>query len=353
MSLALANARTPEALAWLGGATNCMLATQTGAGAIAWFEDGAWDPWNHAECIMALGVMGEAEAAERGLEHLARTQGPDGGWLGEYGAALPMDGPTRLARGPAPAVHDSNFSAYPAVALWHHFRLNGDLATVRRYWPMVRAAIGFVLGLQHPDGDISWSREGHGSGVDDAVLAGNASIFKSLDCAMRLAELVDDPQPHWRLAQARLKHAILCKPHRFDRAGQDRSGFAMDWYYPVLAGVMRPAAAFARLESRAHLFIEPGRGCRCVAAEPWVTVAETCELAMALISLGVRGRAADLLDWQRAHRDAAGAFWMGWQFDENVVWPEERPTWTQAAAILAFDALHQASPAWDVLTGRP
>jgi hypothetical protein len=350
VSLVLAHAKAPDALAWLGGAVDCMLQTQTPDGAIAWFDDGAWDPWNHSECLMALAVMGEVESAEQGFDYLARSQEPEGGWLAGYGSALPMDGPTRLSRGPAPTVRDSNFSAYPAVALWRHFRLTGDLATVRRYWPMVRSAMGFVLRLQHPQGDISWSSEAHGTSLDDAVLAGNASIFKSLDCAIALGDLMGDPQPDWSVARARLRQAILCRPERFDRAGQDRSGFAMDWYYPVLAGVMGPAAGLARLESRVHHFVEPGLGCRCVASEPWATVAETCELALALIRLGARGQAATLLDWQRQHRDASGAFWMGWQFEQGVIWPEEKPTWTQAAAILAFDALHEVSPGWDVLT---
>jgi hypothetical protein len=38
-------------------------------------------------------------------------------------------------------------------------------------------------------------------------------------------------------------------------------------------------------------------------------------------------------------RDPAGVLWMGWQTAESVIWPKERPTWTQAAAILAADAL--------------
>ena len=43
---------------------------------------------------------------------------------------------------------------------------------------------------------------------------------------------------------------------------------------------------------------------------------------------------------------------MGWQFAEQIVWPRERPTWTQAAAILAFDARLGASAASDVLISR-
>ena len=32
---------------------------------------------------------------------------------------------------------------------------------------------------------------------------------------------------------------------------------------------------------------------------------------------------------------------MGWQFYENIYWPEEPPSWTSAACILAADANNQ------------
>ena len=348
MSLAYARDDGASALAALRGAADWMLACQTADGAIPWFPDGPWDAWNHAECVMALAVMGEAEAAAKGLDYLAETQGADGAWLGEYGNALPMADRLTLARTRAPAFKDSNFIAYPAVAVWRQYRLDGDLKAARRHWPMVRAAIDFVLSLQHPEGDISWSAEAHRTDVDDCVLAGAASIFKSLSCAILLAEAVGDPRHDWLLAQARLRRAILCQPDRFDR-GQDRSTFAMDWYYPILCGVMPKLAALARLETRAHRFIVPGLGCRCVSDQPWATVAESCELAMTAIGLGARDRAQVLLKWQDRCRDEAGVFWMGWQFEEHIIWPAEKPTWTQAAAILATDALHRATPGWDVL----
>ena len=348
MSLVLNRPDILPPLAELRGAADRILEIQTPDGAIPWFEGGPWDAWNHAESVMGLAVMGEAEAASRGLEYLARTQRPDGSWMGGYGNALPMVDRVRISREPGPEVCDTNFIAYPAVAVWHAVRLSGDELVARRYWPMVRAALNFVLRFQHADGDISWCAEAHGSDVDDAVLAGAASIYKSLTCGLKLAALVGDPQPGWETALRSLGTAILCRPHRFDRL-QDRSGFAMDWYYPVLAGVMPAAAGLARMESRARRFIVQGRGSRCVAAEPWVTVAESCECAMTLVAIGAVERAQTLLSWQLAHRDSDGAFWMGWQFDEQIVWPQEQPGWTQAAAILAFDAVQQATPAWDVL----
>ena len=42
-------------------------------------------------------------------------------------------------------------------------------------------------------------------------------------------------------------------------------------------------------------FVVPGLGIRCVDTNPWVTGAETCELAMALDALGDHDRALTLL----------------------------------------------------------
>ena len=49
--------------------------------------------------------------------------------------------------------------------------------------------------------------------------------------------------------------------------------------------------ANARLAARWHDFVEEGLGCRCVQEEPWVTVAESCELVMALLAAGDHARA--------------------------------------------------------------
>lgn len=330
-------------------AVRAILDIQRPDGAIPWFDDGPWDAWNHAECLMALDVAGEVDAVRRGLEFLSQAQEPSGAWLCGYGNALPMEGRDRISRIAAPAVRDTNFAAYPASALWRRWRQGRDAADVRRFWPMARAGIAFVLACQHPDGDISWCGEAHGTGGDDAVLAGCASIFASLGHALALADLVGDPQPAWAAARARLAHAVAQAPQRFDRAGRDRSGFAMDWYYPALAGVLGPAQGRERIAAGWSRFVEPGRGCRCVAGEPWATVAESAELAMTLVRLGRRGEAAALLDWQDAHRDGDGVWWMGWQFAEAIPWPLEKPAWTQAAMILARDALHALTPAADLL----
>lgn len=335
----------------LSGPVGRILQVQLPNGAIPWFEDGPWDPWNHGECVMALAVVGEIAAARAGLDSMAELQRPDGAWLGEYGNVTPMADRTHLARVKPPAFLDTNFAAYCAVVVWHYAKVAG-VAAARPYWPMVRAALNFVIGLQHPEGDISWCYEAHGCEKDDAVRAGCASIYKSLECGIRLADRVGDPQPAWAGAREALGAALRERPERFDRGGVDRSTFAMDWYYPVLTGVVQGVEAHARLEAGWDTFVDAGLGCRCVSDQPWVTVAETCELAMALLAAGRRSAASTLLAGLERQRDSEGVYWMGWQFEERIFWPEERPTWTQAAAILAFDALEQVSPAWQVLTGN-
>lgn len=347
----LALAKASGVLAALGPAARRILEVQSARGAIPWFEDGPWDAWNHAECLMALGVMGETRAMALGFDYLAEAQEASGAWACAYGNALPMADRDHIARTPAPLVRDTNFAAYPATALWHAWRLTGDLALVKRHWPIMRAAMGFVLTCQHREGDISWCGEAHGQNEDDAILAGCASIFAALGHAGALGDLVGDPQPALAMARQRLRVALTLRPERFDRAGRDRSGFAMDWYYPLLCGVWSGEPALARLEAGRARFIAPGRGCRCVAHEPWATVAESAELALSLIRLGREGEAAELLAWQEAHRDTDGAWWMGWQFAEDIPWPLEKPSWTQAALILAHDALWNTSPASRVLCG--
>jgi len=341
-----------NALTHLRGATDRILYQQDKTGAIPWFRGSAWDAWNHGECVMALGVMGEHEAAIKGLDCLAARQKEDGSWLSEYGAVLPMEDETHVQRDGAPAFHDTNMSAYCAVVLWHRWKLTGDSDLVRRYWPMVRGATNFVLRLQRPEGDILWSVEGPGIGKDDALLAGNCSILKSLACAIRLAIFNEDELSVRRYTAARvaLHDALLYTPERFDRAGDDRSGFAMDWYYPVLGGLWdEDLLARAHLQKRWSTFVEDGAGCRCVSHEPWATIAESAELAMACLRAGMREEAEAILNWQDQWTDDAGAYWMGWQFEDKALWPEERPSWTQAAVILATDALHQVTPAASVL----
>ena len=330
-------------------ATERILTVQEDSGAIPWFEDGPWDPWNHVEAAMALTVMGEPAAAVAAFDYLARTQREDGAWFGEYGNTLPMVDRIYISREPAPAFLDSNFCAYPAVGIAHYLAATGDIARATDWWPMVQRALDLVIGLQRPDGTISWAVEAVGTDEDDALLAGNASIAKSLECGLYLAERLGQSRMDWRDAHARLLDALRHHPERFDRRGQG-ARFAMDWYYPVLAGAHSQTDDASRLDRDWDRFVIASLGCRCVSDEPWVTVAESAELVIALIAADRRDLAKDLFDDLQNIRDPNGVFWMGWQTEEAIVWPREQPSWTQAAVILAADALYGTSAASTVLT---
>lgn len=344
--LYLAKGRFPEA--FFDGAAARILHLQRPDGAIPWFDGGVTDPWNHIEAAMGLSILGHHDAAGRAYGWLAANQLADGSWWGDLGATVPVDPVKHMfAAGGAntePPIRDTNFCAYIATGVWHHFLITRDHGFLARMWPVVNAAITFILTLQSREGDIRWaSRDSRDA--DDALRTGCSSIYKSLECAIRIASATGDPQPHWTLARARLGDALRHKPHRFDRTWASKERFSMDWYYPVLSGALQGEAARSHLAAKWDLFVEPGRGCRCVSDEPWVTVAETCELTMAVLATGQSARAMELFSWVHQYRAACGAYWMGYQMAEDIHWPKEMPAWTAGAVLLAADALCQVTPA--------
>jgi hypothetical protein len=126
----------------------------------------------------------------------------------------------------------------------------------------------------------------------------------------------------------------------------------MDWYYPVLGGAVRGEQARSLLDARWDEFVVPGLGVRCVATNPWVTGAETCELVLALEALGDTGRAARIFADMQHLREPDGRYWTGYVYPDGVNWPVEHSTYTAAAVILAGDALGDLTPGADLVRGR-
>jgi hypothetical protein len=176
-----------------------------------------------------------------------------------------------------------------------------------------------------------------GGRFEEALLAGSSSIYQSLRAGVAIADLVGEPQPGWELAGGRLGHAL--REHR--DLFLDKSTYSMDWYYPVLGGAVRGEAGRALVRSRWDEFVVEGLGIRCIDGNPWVTGAETCELAMALDALGDPEAGVRLLADMQHLRDPAGAgrYWTGYVYPDEVVWPPEWTTYTAAAVVLAVDAL--------------
>jgi hypothetical protein len=107
----------------------------------------------------------------------------------------------------------------------------------------------------------------------------------------------------------------------------------------VLGGALRGERGLERIQEKWDAFVVPGLGARCVSDQPWVTGAETCELALALHTLGEDEKALQLVREMQHTRHEDGGYWTGWQFANQVMWPSERSSWTSAAVLLAVDAL--------------
>ncbi len=318
---------------------------QNADGAISWYDGGVIDPWNHTEAAMALSVLGDRDSADRAFRFLQDSQLTDGSWWAQYGAAVPMDDNRYTGNGEdEKRLRDTNFCAYPATGVWHHYLVFEDLGMLKDMWPMVEPAMDFVLSHQSEHGDIRWAALDEGTPEDDSLVTGCSSIHKSLWCAYQISARLERARPDWLEARARLGTALRDKPERFDRQWKSKARYSMDWFYPVLAQVVTGEAARARINGRWGDFVVDGLGCRCVIDEPWVTTAESCELVMALLCAGERTRAKALFSWQHQWRDEMGAYWMGYQFKNNVHWPVEKPAWTAAAVILAADALLNLTP---------
>src|ERR1700759_505882 len=158
-------------------------AAQRPDGALPW-PDGHVDPWDHVECAMALSACGLAAPARLAYQWLRDTQRPDGSWPRATGGP---GGAT--AEAVADPAAESHHAAYVAVGTWHEYLVTGDRKFTERMWPAVRAAIGWVLGLQAPRGEVAWERDAAGKPGEFALLSGSSSILQALRCAISLADL--------------------------------------------------------------------------------------------------------------------------------------------------------------------
>jgi len=301
---------------------------QTGDGCIPWEDGRHADPWNHVEAAMALDVAGLHEAAARAYGWLFGQQREDGSWAATYRGGRVADGFT-----------DVNFCAYAATGTWHHFLATADAGFLAEAWRPLEAAMECVLCLQQPSGEVWWARDAAGRPHREALLSSCSSILKSLECALAAATVLGLARRRWREARRALATAIRERPAVFE----PKARWSMDWYYPILGGGVRGAEADARLARRWRTFVVEGIGVRCVSDRPWVTVAESCELVLTLDGLGRRREAHRLFSWLAPLRGPSGHYWTGITFPEAELWPEERPTWTSAAVLLAADALCGAS----------
>ncbi|SDP56816.1 hypothetical protein SAMN05660199_04263 [Klenkia soli] len=308
-------------------------AEQSSDGMLPWWRGGALDAWDSVEAAMALTAGGRPGAGAAALDWLCARQLPSGGFPSEW----------REGAVTAPGV-ESNHAGYLAVGALHHALVTGSPGD--RWWGPVSRALDLVCRMQLPSGSIGWALRPDGTPDDVALVTGSSSLLQALRCGSSLAALVGEDRPSWTAAADALQAALCSRPDAF----ADRARFSMDWYYPVLGGALTGAAAVDRLAASWDTFVVPGLGARCVADRPWVTGAETCELAMALAVAGQVDAATEQLAAMQHLRDEDGGYWTGYVFADDAIWPVERTTWTAAAVVLAADALSGATPGAQLFT---
>jgi hypothetical protein len=263
------------------------------------------------------------------------TQNPDGSWYFSYHNDKPQD-----------LTKDTNFSTYIATGMWFHYLTTNDLDFLRYMWPTVEKGINFALSLQQPGGDIYWGVSENNEVWPGAILTASSSTWLSIKCGTRIAKALGLVKPDWNKAHQRLARAIKEHPERFDRLGEDKSGHAMTWYYPILVGLLKGKQAEERISGGWPNFIIDGWGCKCFADRQSVCVAETFELILALAKMGAKYKARIVRDWVLQFRDSDGvfyreAYWPHRELRRSEPEPQvpEKNTWTSAAAVLALVAL--------------
>ena len=317
-----------QSLTYLGEyITKC----QNRLGAIAWEPNGKVDPWDHVESIMALNLLDFKEEALKGFDWLISSQEQDGSWYSEYqGEKI-----TNLNK-------ETNFCAYISSGALHHFLNFKERSFLEKIWPTLKKSIEFVISGQTDEGDILWAKDDNEEWMDDSLLTGCASIFKSLNDFNKIAKTLGYEEFILKEEIKNLKDSIINKSERFDRTWESKARNSMDWYYPVLCGIHNKQDSKKIINERWDEFVVPGLGCKCVSEEPWVTVAESCELILALNKIDEKKTALEIFEnISRLIDQKDKLFWTGYVYKDDKFWPIEKPSWTAAAVVLAANSLFE------------
>jgi hypothetical protein len=305
--------------------------TQRKSGEIPWYDGGKTDPWDHIEAAMGLSIGGCFPEARRAFNWMVQKQNSDGSWFASYNEGDPED-----------KTRDTNLSAYIAVGAFHYYLITGDLEFLDGIWSTVYSAINFALSLQQPEGEVYWAISPQGNVDPMALLTGSSSICMSIKCALAIAKQLGVSIPAWTKGLKKLEHAIAGKPQRFNMT---KSRFSMDWFYPILCGIITGDVARRRIDKYWKKYVIEGQGVLCVYDEPWITIAETSELAMTLAASGNFSLAQIVYQWMGDKKFEDGTYWCGFTYPDMTLWPEQKFTWANAVALMAADTLYGLTPA--------
>ena len=302
---------------------DAIAAWQLPNGMIPWFPGGHADPWNHVEAAMALALGGRTAEAERAYQWLVDIQRPDGSWHQYY-----------LADRVEQDKLDANTIAYIAAGVWHHWlrhrrpRLRrGDVADRSRR-PSTSCSTCRRPAARSSGPATPTARRGR-----SPCSPARRRICHTPALRHRPRRALGHERPDWELIgrPPRPRHPAHCNGELPD-AFAPKHRWAMDWYYPVLAGVLRgddgprpPRRPPRHVRGRGHgraLRQRPpvdhrGRDLRVPARPPRRSASAST--------------AATLFEWAQHLRDDDGHYWTGIVFPEEVHFPgDEQSTYTAA-----------------------
>lgn len=304
---------------------------QRGNGDIPWHENGKTDPWDLVESIMGLNIGGLFKESYQAFTWLRNQQNADGSWYSSYMDSQPLD-----------RTCETHMAAYIAVGLFHSWLITKDIILLEEMWPTMKKGLDFSISLQTGTGEIFWAKSPEGNIDPMALLSGSCSIYMSLKCALSVAAVLGRKESAWENAFIKLESSLQNNIQIYNIT---KSRFSMYWFYPVLCGAFRDQHAEYRIEKSWNKFIIKGQGVRCVSDQPWITIAETSELVLALVAMGNMKRARIVFSWIQDRIYEDDTFWCGYTYPDMVIWPEEKISWTNAVALMAVDALYGMTPA--------
>ncbi|RLC22519.1 MAG: phenyltransferase domain-containing protein [Deltaproteobacteria bacterium] len=304
---------------------------QKGTGDIPWHTDGKTDPWDLVETIMGLNIGKRFDASYLAFEWLRNIQNPDGSWYSSYINGKPGD-----------RTCETHMAAYISVGLFHTWLMNKDTAFLELMWPTMEKGINYALSLQTKSGEIYWAKSPEGKVDPMSLLTGASSIFMSLKCALTIAGILGKRKISWETAFEKLGKSIREDIHHYNVS---KSRFSMYWFYPILSGALTGEKAERRIEKYWNKYVIEGQGARCVSDQPWVTIAETSELVLALNGMGCVEKANIVFSWIQDRIYDDKTYWCGYTYPDMVIWPEEKISWTNAVVLMAADAVYGLTPA--------
>ena len=291
---------------------NWIISNQSSSGAIFWDEKGKCDPWDHCECLIALAIYEEWEHFWRGVNWFFTNLNEDGLIYAEF----QNEKPSKLH-------YESHHAPYIIMPLIQASLIDKeqDYKKILTNEQLLKLENIFEVldDFKDEDGYFYWAKDSNGYS-DNSLITASMSIFLSL-----VAKDKSFPKFNTEMWQ-----------ETFNRDGVDRSRFSMDFYYPFLAGIKNNKKEFLDLLDNYYV---KGLGVKCVAEEPWVTIAESSECVISALIHDNENIAKQIFNDIQQFQNKDGIFPTGYQYDMEIFWPEENSTWTNAAVIIAAHAL--------------